>query len=66
MKRTHPGRPPLDDEDSSERICLTVSGKQFEALEREAQLETGRTFSKPRVTVQDIIRRELGQKKYTK
>jgi hypothetical protein len=57
MKRS-PGRPPLDDHDPSAQICLTVPGKQFDALEREAKLA--------RVSVQDIIRRELKGKKYTK
>lgn len=66
MKRTHRGRPRVDDDDTSAQICLTVSGKQFDALDREAKLASGRTFSKARVTVQDIIRRELDHKTYTK
>lgn len=58
MKRPHPGRPPLDDDDPSERLCLTLPGKEFDALDRKAKLE--------RVTAQDIIRRVLKENKYTK
>lgn len=54
MKRTHPGRPPVDDDDPSEQICLKLPSRQFDALDREAKIE--------RVSVQDIIRRELERK----
>lgn len=59
MKRTHPGRPPLDEDDPSEQICLSVPGKQFDELDARAQRD--------RVTIQEIIRRDLErQKKYPK
>jgi hypothetical protein len=51
MKRTHAGRPRLDDGDPSAQICLKLPGKQFDALGREAKIA--------RVSVQDIIRRDL-------
>lgn len=66
MKRSHPGRPPLDDDDPSEQICLKLPAAQYDALDREAKLASGRSFSKARVTVQDIIRRELQEKRYPK
>lgn len=62
MKRTHPGRPPLDDDDPSEKLCLRLPSKQFDALDREAKIA--------RVSAQDIIRRALReraqQKRYPK
>jgi len=61
MKRTHSGRPPIDDHDPSEQICLKLPSKQFDALDREAKIA--------RISVQDIIRRELhhrGEKRYPK
>jgi len=63
MKSTHPGRPPLDEDDHSARICLSVPGKQFDALDALATRE--------RVTIQDLIRRALAddrppRKTYTK
>ena len=51
MKRTHPGHPPLDDDDPSAQICLKLPGKQFDALDREAKIA--------RVSVQELIRRDL-------
>lgn len=58
MKRTHPGRPPLDDEDPSAKLCLTLPSKQFDALDREAKIA--------RVSVQDLIRRELHARRVEK
>jgi hypothetical protein len=62
VKRTHPGRPPLDDDDPSEHICLSVPGKQFDELDARAR--------RARVTIQEIIRRDLERqqppKTYTK
>lgn len=55
MKRTHPGRPRLDEDDPSAQICLKLPGKQFDALGREAKMA--------RVSVQDIIRRDLEKTK---
>jgi hypothetical protein len=54
MKRTHPGRPRVDDDDTSVQICLTLPSKQSDALDREAKIA--------RVSVQDLIRRGLNQK----
>lgn len=63
MKRTHPGRPPIDADDPSEQICLKLPSKEFDALGREAKIA--------RVSVQDLIRRELhehrrAEKRYPK
>jgi hypothetical protein len=58
VKRTKQGRPPLDDKDPSEHICLSVPGKQFDELDARARRE--------RVTIQEIIRRDIDGKKYTK
>jgi hypothetical protein len=61
MKRTHPGRPRVDDDDVSEKLCLTLPSKQYDALDREAKIA--------RVTAQDIIRRALherAEKRYPK
>ena len=55
MKRTHPGRPPLDDEDGSVEVGVTLPTKQFDAYARRALRED--------VSVPEIIRRELGEKK---
>jgi hypothetical protein len=55
MKRTHPGRPPLDDEDASVEVGVTLPAKQFDAYARRALRED--------VSVPEIIRRELSEKK---
>lgn len=54
MKRTHQGRPPLDDHDPSAQICLKLPSKEFDALGREAKIA--------RVSVQDLIRRGLHER----
>lgn len=57
-----PGRPPLDDDDASVPVCLTLTAKQYDALYRRAQCD--------RVSVPEQIRRELREpapaKKYRK
>lgn len=55
MKRTHPGRPPLDDDDPSVRVEVSMPSKQFDAYCRRALRED--------VSVPAIIRRDLEQKK---
>lgn len=51
MKRTHPGRPRVDDDDTSVEVGVTLPAKQFDAYARRALRED--------VTVPEIIRREL-------
>jgi hypothetical protein len=51
MKRTHPGRPPLDDDDPSVSVSVSLPSKQFDALCKRAQRED--------VSVPAIIRRDL-------
>jgi len=51
MKRTHPGRPPLDDDDPSVPVCVTMPSKQHAAYSRRALRED--------VSVPEIIRRDL-------
>jgi len=51
MKRTHPGRPPLDDADPSGHVTLTLPSKQIDAFCRRALRED--------VSVPEIIRRDL-------
>jgi hypothetical protein len=51
MKRTAPGRPPLDDDDPSTTICVKVPSKLFDELDDRAR--------RARVTIQEIIRRTL-------
>lgn len=55
MKRTHPGRPPLDDDDPSVPVCVTMPSKQFAAYCKRADRED--------VSVPEIIRRDLKQTK---
>jgi hypothetical protein len=54
MKRTHPGRPPLDDEDPSDQICLTLPSTAVVAYRKRARRED--------VSLQEIIRRDLREK----
>lgn len=55
MKRTHPGRPPIDDDDHSIEVGVTLPLKQFDAYAKRALRED--------VSVPEIIRRELREKK---
>lgn len=50
MKR-QPGRPPLDDDDDSVPVHLTLPGRQYDALYRRAQAD--------RMSVPERIRRDL-------
>jgi len=52
VKRT-PGRPPLDADDPSEQVCVSLPGKQYDALDERARRD--------RVTVPEIIRRDLDE-----
>lgn len=63
MKRTHPGRPRVDDDDTSQKLCLTLPGKQYDALDARSKRE--------RATIQDLIRHDLNaqrraEKRYPK
>lgn len=51
-----PGRKPIDSMEGSERVCVTLSAKQFREYERRADEED--------VSVPEIIRRELAAIKY--
>jgi hypothetical protein len=55
MKRTHPGRPPLDDDDTSTEVGVTLPTKQFDAYAKRALHDD--------VSVPEIIRRDLGRPK---
>jgi hypothetical protein len=55
MKRTHPGRPPLDDDDATEHVCMSLPSKQVRAYRRLAARDD--------VSVPEIIRRELRERK---
>lgn len=57
MKRTHPGRPPLDDDDPSVSVSISLPSKQFDALCKRAQRDD--------VSVPEIIRRDLSHEKKT-
>lgn len=50
MKRS-PGRPPLDDDDPSVDVHIRMPSKQYDATYRRA--------SRARLTVPELIRREL-------
>lgn len=52
MKRT-PGRPPLDDDDPSVHVGVTLPSKQFDEYSRRALRED--------VSVPEIIRRDLDE-----
>ena len=58
MKRTHPGRPPLDDDDPSVSVSISLPSKQFDTYCKRAQRED--------VSVPEIIRRDLGPNKTLK
>ncbi len=51
MKRTHPGRPPLDEDDPSARITLSLPSKQLDTYCQRAL--------RAAVSVPEIIRRDL-------
>lgn len=51
MKRPHPGRPPIDDEDTSVEVGVTLPATQFDAYAKQALRED--------VSVPEIIRRAL-------
>lgn len=51
------GRPPLDPDDPSVRVCVTIPGKRYDALYKAAA---------GRVSVPELIRRAITDKKYTK
>jgi len=53
MKRA-PGRPPLDDDDPSVPVSISLPSKQFDEYSKRALRED--------VSVPEIIRRELGKK----
>jgi hypothetical protein len=55
MKRTHPGRPPIDDDDPSEHVCVSLPSKQFKVYEARA--------ARADVSVPEIIRRDLRERK---
>ena len=57
MKRTHPGRPRVDDTDGSIEVGVTLPLKQYDAYDKRAKILT-RTEGKD-VTVPEIIRRDL-------
>jgi hypothetical protein len=57
MKRTHAGRPRVDDDDTSVEVGVTLPSKQYDAYSRRAAHLT-RTEGKD-VGVPEIIRREL-------
>ena len=57
MKRTHPGRPRVDDHDTSVEVGVTLPLKQYNKYSERAQRLT-RTEGKD-VTVPEIIRRDL-------
>jgi hypothetical protein len=53
MKRTHAGRPRVDDDDETVEVGVSLPLKQFDEYARRAIRED--------VSVPEIIRRELGQ-----
>jgi hypothetical protein len=52
------GRPPLDRRDRSVAICVTLPSRQYDRLYQRAQ--------RAKVSVPEVVRRQLTQKKYTK
>lgn len=50
-----PGRPPIDENDESVQICVTLPSKQYEGYCKRALRED--------VSVPEIVRRELQEKK---
>jgi hypothetical protein len=53
MKKRCPGRPPLDDEDPSVHVGVTIPSKQYDEYCRRALRED--------VSVPEIIRRDLDE-----
>ena len=49
------GRPPLDADDPSTEVCVTIPSKEYDYLYERSRVE--------RVTVPEIIRRDLREKK---
>ena len=60
MKRTHPGRPRVDDDDTSIEVGVTLPSRQYDEYSEQARRLT-RTEGKD-VSVPEIIRRELQKK----
>jgi len=58
MKRTHPGRPPLDENDPSVSVSVSMPSKQYDAYTKRALRED--------VSVPTIIRRDLDPNKTLK
>lgn len=61
MRTRPPGRPPLDDDDDSVPVHLTLTGRHYDHIEAQAKAA--------RVSVPEIIRRQLpapAQKKNAK
>jgi len=58
MKRSHPGRPPLDEDDPSVSVSISLPSKQFRAFCKRAHDED--------VSVPAIIRRDLAPDKTLK
>lgn len=54
MKRTHPGRPRVDDDDATVEVGVSLPAKQFDGYAKRALLED--------VSVPEIIRRDLKEK----
>lgn len=50
-----PGRPPLDQNDTSVPVCVTLPSKQYDHFYKQAQRED--------VSIPEIIRRTLQEKK---
>lgn len=55
MKRSHPGRPPIDEDDTTVEVGVSLPSKQFDAYAKRALRED--------VSVPEIIRRELREKR---
>lgn len=63
MKRTHPGRPPLDDEEASVPVCVKMTTTQYDHTYLRAQRAR---VSIPEQIRRDIRRREAAEKRYLK
>jgi hypothetical protein len=57
MKRTHPGRPPLDEDDPSVSVSISLPSKKFAAICKRARRED--------VSAPEIIRRDLDRSNKT-
>lgn len=55
MKRTHPGRPPVDDDDESVEVGVTFPLRQYDGYARRAL--------RADVSIPEIIRRDLKEKR---